>query len=220
MGGLVEKIINRNTTIPVARAQDFTTFKDGQTAMRIHVLQGERELVSDCRSLATFDLTNIPSLVAGAAKIQVTFQVDADGLLSVSAQELTTGVSASIEVKPSYGLSDAEIETMLKTSMEHAQEDMLARSLREEQVEADRVIEALNSALAKDGKQLLSDVEWEAITQASENLIKVKNKTTDPEKIKQAIKQVENVSEDYVARRMNESVRSMMKGHNVSEFEE
>jgi molecular chaperone HscA len=219
MGGLVEKLINRNTTIPVARAQEFTTFKDGQTAMRIHVLQGERDMVADCRSLATFDLTDIPPMVAGAAKIQVTFQVDADGLLSVSAQELTTGVSASIEVKPSYGLSDADIETMLKDSMANAEKDMLSRSLREEQVEADRVIEALNAALAKDGAQLLSDAEMQTITQARDDLINVKVSAEDPETIKQAIRHVETVSEDYVARRMNQSVRSMMKGHKVNEFE-
>ena len=219
MGGLVEKLINRNTTIPVARAQEFTTFKDGQAAMRIHVLQGERDMVTDCRSLATFDLTDIPPMVAGAAKIQVTFQVDADGLLSVSAQELTTGVSASIEVKPSYGLSDADIETMLKDSMEHAQEDMLSRSLREEQVEADRVVEALNAALAKDGEQLLSDSEMQGITLARDELISIKSSADNPEQIKRAIKHVENVSENYVARRMNESVRSMMKGRKVNEFE-
>ncbi|MEM7304791.1 MAG: Fe-S protein assembly chaperone HscA [Pseudomonadota bacterium] len=219
MGGLVEKIISRNTTIPAARAQEFTTFKDGQTAMRIHVLQGERDMVDDCRSLATFDLTEIPPMVAGAAKIQVTFQVDADGLLSVSAQELTTGVSSSIEVKPSYGLSDSDIESMLKESMAHAKEDMQSRSLREEQVEADRVVEALNAALAKDGKNLLSQTEWETITRARDDLISIKDNASDPEEIKQAIKHLETVSEEYVARRMNESVRSMMKGHQVKEFE-
>ena len=219
MGGLVEKIVNRNTTIPVARAQEFTTYKDGQTAMRIHVLQGERELVTDCRSLATFDLTGIPPLVAGAAKIKVTFQVDADGLLSVSAQEVNTGVSASIEVKPSYGLSDAEIEEMLKSSMEHAQEDMLARSLREEQVEADRVVEALNAALAKDAKLLLNENELNAILNKRDILIACRNDATDPEQIKQAIKDLEQQSEEYVARRMNSSVRSMMQGHKVEEFE-
>jgi len=219
MGGLVEKIINRNTTIPVARAQEFTTYKDGQTAMRVHVLQGERELVSDCRSLATFDLKGLPPLVAGAAKIRVTFQVDADGLLNVSAQEVNTGVSASIEVKPSYGLSDAEIESMLKASMENAREDMLARSLREEQVEADRVVEALNAALAKDGELLLSEQEIEAIILKRDMLIGVRNKTQNPEEIKQAIKSLEAASEHYVARRMDNSVRSMMKGHKVEEFE-
>jgi molecular chaperone HscA len=220
MGGLVEKIINRNTTIPVARAQEFTTYKDGQTAMRVHVLQGERELVSDCRSLATFDLTNLPPLVAGAAKIKVTFQIDADGLLSVSAEEVNTGISASIEVKPSYGLTDAEIEDMLKVSMEHAQEDMVARSLREEQVEADRVVEALNSALAKDGNELLNEKELKKITSMRDVLIETRNSADNSEEIKQAVKNVERVSEEYVARRMNNSVRSMMKGHKVEEFEQ
>lgn len=219
MGGLVEKIINRNTTIPVARAQEFTTYKDGQTAMRVHVLQGERELVSDCRSLATFDLTGLPALVAGAAKIKVTFQVDADGLLSVSAQEVNTGVSASIEVKPSYGLSDTEIEAMLKASMDNAQQDMLARSLREEQVEADRVVEAINAALSKDGKQLLSADEMKIIIAQRDELIAVRNTAKNPEQIKQSIKRLEQASEDYVAKRMNSSVRSMMQGHKVEEFE-
>jgi len=220
MGGLVEKIVNRNTTIPVARAQEFTTYKDGQTAMRVHVLQGERELVSDCRSLATFDLTGLPPLVAGAAKIKVTYQIDADGLLSVSAQEVNTGVSASIEVKPSYGLTDLEIEGMLKASMDHAQEDMVARSLREEQVEADRVVEALNSALAKDGSELLNEKELENIINMRDVLIDTRNVADNAEQIKQAIKNVESVSEEYVARRMNSSVRSMMQGHKVEEFEQ
>tara|TARA_R110002049_G_scaffold124479_1_gene279971 strand:- start:54907 stop:56775 length:1869 start_codon:yes stop_codon:yes gene_type:complete len=219
MGGLVEKIVNRNTSIPVARAQEFTTYKDGQTAMRVHVLQGERELVSDCRSLATFDLTGLPPMVAGAAKIKVTFQVDADGLLSVSAQEVNTGVSASIEVKPSYGLTDAEIESMLKASMDNAQEDMIARSLREEQVEADRVVEALDSALAKDGNELLNEKELEEITSMRNVLIDVRNSATSAEEIKSAIKNVETVSEEYVARRMNNSVRSMMQGRKLEEFE-
>ncbi len=220
MGGLVEKIVNRNTTIPVARAQEFTTYKDGQTAMRVHVLQGERELVSDCRSLAMFDLTGLPPLVAGAAKIKVTFQIDADGLLSVSAQEVNTGVSASIEVKPSYGLTDAEIENMLKASMDHAQEDMVARGLREEQVEADRVVEALNSALVKDGEALLSSKELESIMNMRDALIEVRNSADNVDQIKQAIKNVETVSEEYVARRMNNSVRSMMQGRKLEEFEQ
>ena len=219
MGGLMEKIIDRNSTIPLARAQEFTTYKDGQSAMRIHVLQGERELVSDCRSLATFDLTGLPPSVAGAAKIRVTFQVDADGLLSVSAQEVNTGVAASIEVKPSYGLTDKEIEAMLQDSMEHAQDDMQARSLREQQVEADRVVEAINAALEKDGQQLLEAAELEQITTCRDRLIDVRNQATDPDNIKSAIKQLEAASEEYVARRMNASVRTMMQGHKVEEFQ-
>lgn len=220
MGGLVEKIISRNTTIPVARAQEFTTFKDGQTAMRIHVLQGERECVSDCRSLATFDLTQIPPLVAGAAKIKVTFSVDADGLLNVLAQEVNTGVQAKIEVKPSYGLSDREIESMLKASMEHAKDDMLMRALREEQVDADRVIEALDAALAKDGQQLLNTEELSQIGQARAELLAVRQHSQQADEIKQAIKHLESVSEEYVARRMNQSVQSMMQGRAVEEFGE
>jgi len=220
MGGLVEKIISRNTTIPVARAQEFTTFKDGQTAMRIHVLQGERECVSDCRSLATFDLTQIPPLVAGAAKIKVTFSVDADGLLNVLAQEVNTGVQAKIEVKPSYGLSDHEIESMLKASMEHAKDDMLMRALREEQVDADRVIEALDAALAKDGQQLLNTEELSQIEQARAELLAVRQHSQQADEIKQAIKHLESVSEEYVARRMNQSVQSMMQGRTVEEFGE
>ena len=218
MGGLVEKIIERNSTIPIARAQEFTTYKDGQTAMRIHVLQGERDLVTDCRSLATFNLTDIPALVAGAAKIRVTFQVDADGLLSVTAQEVNTGVSASIEVKPSYGLSDAEISTMLKDSLDNAKQDMQIRNLREQQVEADRVVEALNAALSKDGERLLGKLELAAITDARDQLIAIRNDTANPDDIHAAIKRLEEVSETYVARRMDNSVRSMMQGHKVEEF--
>ena len=219
MGGLMEKIIDRNSAIPMARAQEFTTYKDGQSAMRIHVLQGERELVSDCRSLATFDLTGLPPLVAGAAKIRVTFQIDADGLLSVSAQEVNTGVAASIEVKPSYGLTDNEIESMLHDSMAYAQDDMQARNLREQQVEADRVVEAINAALAKDGQQLLNQAEMSQITECRDQLIEARNRASNPDSIKLAIKQLETVSEDYVARRMNASVRSMMQGHAVEEFQ-
>lgn len=218
MGGLVEKIISRNTTIPVARAQEFTTFKDGQTALALHVVQGERELVSDCRSLARFELRGIPPMVAGAARIRVTFQVDADGLLSVTAEEQTSGVQAAIEVKPSYGLADDEIETMLRDSMSHAEDDRDARSLREQQVEADRVIEALDSAMAKDADTLLSDEEKAVILEARSELQKVRG-GADLIAIKTAIKQVERVSESYVARRMNQSVRSAMAGHNIEEFE-
>ncbi|HFE48283.1 MAG TPA: Fe-S protein assembly chaperone HscA [Chromatiaceae bacterium] len=218
MGGLVEKIIPRNTTIPVARAQEFTTFKDGQTAMAIHVVQGERELVSDNRSLARFELRGIPPMVAGAARIRVTFAVDADGLLSVSAREETSGVSASIEVKPSYGLGDSEIEAMLRDSIEHAGDDMAARKLREIQVEADRVIEALNAALASDGDELLSAEERERIDTALQKLVEARD-GDDAEAIESAIKSLEETCSFYVERRMNASVRSAMAGHSVDEFE-
>ncbi len=217
MGELVEKIIPRNTVIPVTMAQKFTTFKDGQTAMRVHVLQGEREKVADCRSLATFDLTGIPAMVAGAAHILVTFQVDADGLLSVSAEEQSSGTRASVEVKPSYGLSDSEIESMLKDSFSNAQQDMHLRMLAEQQVEADRVLEALRSALVKDG-ELLSADELAKIEQAKSMLLNARQ-GDDDEKIKQAIKNLENESEEFIARRMNRSVQQVMKGHKVEEFE-
>lgn len=218
MGGLVEKIIARNTTIPVARAQEFTTFKDGQTALALHVVQGERELVSDCRSLARFELRGIPPMVAGAARIRVTFQVDADGLLNVMAEELTSGVQARVEVKPSYGLADDEIETMLRDSMAHAEGDRDARSLREIQVEADRVLEALDSAMVKDADALLSAEEKALILEARADLQKVRDHG-DTEAIKAAIKQLEQVAESYVARRMNDSVRAAMAGHTIEEFE-
>ncbi len=218
MGELVEKVIQRNTVIPVARAQEFTTFKDGQTAMHIHVLQGEREKVGDCRSLATFDLTNIPPMVAGAAHIKVTFQVDADGLLSVSAEEKSSGVSASVEVKPSYGLTDTEIETMLKDSFHHAADDMHVRQLVEQQVDADRVLEALRSALAKDGDELLSAEEQEKIEQAKIKLV-LARQGNDGELIEQAIKVLEQESEEFIARRMNRSVQQVMQGHRIEEFE-
>jgi molecular chaperone HscA len=219
MGGLVEKVIPRNTTIPVARAQEFTTFKDGQTAMSVHVLQGERETVEECRSLARFALRGIPPMVAGAARIKVTFQVDADGLLNVTAEEATTGVKAGVEVKPSYGLSDAEIETMLKDSMAHAKDDMEARRLRETQVDADRALEAIDSALASDGEALLSDDEMQQILVARNTLDGIK-RSDDNEAIEQAIKHLEKVAEFYVARRMDSSVQSMMQGHSINEFKE
>lgn len=217
MGGLVEKVIQRNTTIPIARAQEFTTFKDGQTAMSIHVLQGERETVDACRSLARFSLRGIPPMVAGAARIRVTFQVDADGLLNVSAREESTGITSSIEVKPSYGLSDAEIETMLRDSMQNARVDMEARRLREQQVEADRVLEALDAALQADGEQLLTAVEREALLIKRAELAAARlSDQVDP--IHQAIKALEQSAEAYVARRMNASVRAAMAGHKVDEL--
>ncbi len=217
MGGLVEKIIHRNTAIPVAKAQDFTTYKDGQTAMAIHVLQGERELVTDSRSLARFELRGFPPQVAGAARIRVTFQVDADGLLIVSAREENSGIEASIDVKPSYGLSDIEIESMLRDSIEHAEDDMHSRSLREQQVEADRVLEALDSAFAVDADQLLSAEEKSQIMNARQALFDVKS-ASDIEKIKQAIKQLETTCEDYVARRMNSNIKNAMQGHSIEEY--
>ncbi len=218
MGGLVEKIIPRNTTIPVARAQEFTTFKDGQTALAVHVLQGERDLVSDCRSLARFELRGIPPMVAGAARIRVTYAVDADGLLSVEAEEQTSGVKASIEVKPSYGLTDAEIETMLRESVEHAQGDMEARRLREQQVEAERVIEALVSALEADGDKLLNEQEKAGIIKELEKLVET-SRGHDHSAIEEGIKALEKQCEFYVERRMNASISAAMSGHSVDEFE-
>jgi len=219
LGGLVEKIIARNTTIPTARAQEFTTYQDGQTAMALHVLQGERELVSDCRSLARFELRGFPPMVAGAARIRVTLQVDADGLLNVTATELTSGVQASIEVKPSYGLQDSEIEQMLRDSMNYAQEDKDARSLREQQVESQRVIEALDAALVSDGEAFLSAEELSQIQVAREAVLAVAKKS-DHLAIKAAIKVLEQCSEAYVARRMNDSVRKAMAGHTLDEYEQ
>ncbi len=217
MGGLVERIIPRNSTIPVARAQEFTTFKDGQTAMAIHVVQGEREIVDDCRSLARFELRGIPPMVAGAARIRVTFQVDADGLLAVTAQEQTSGVEAHVEVKPSYGLSDNEIETMLRESFEKAEEDVALRKLREQQVEADREIEALQAALADDGDKLLDAAERKVIDGALDAL-KSTRQGEDAEAIKQAIEKVEEVCRDYVARRMDSNIQKALAGHKVDEL--
>ena len=216
MGGLVEKIIPRNTTIPVARAQDFTTFKDGQTAMMIHVLQGERELVSDCRSLARFTLRDIPPLAAGAAHIRVTFQVDADGLLSVSAMEKSTGVQAAIEVKPSYGLQEDDMLRMLRESMEFAEKDVQARMLVEQKVEADRVLESLRQALRKDGNALLSAEELAAIDAAVQNLVNVQQ-GSDPDAIKVAITALDETTSEFAARRMDASIRQVLQGHKIDE---
>jgi molecular chaperone HscA len=218
MGGLVEKVIPRNTTLPVSRSQDFTTFKDGQTAMAIHVLQGERELVSDCRSLARFELRGIPPLVAGAARIRVTFQVDADGLLSVSAQELSTGIRSAVQVKPSYGLTDAEVERMLRESMDHAREDVDARNLREQQVEADRVLESLAHAVAADG-DLLTEAERAAIDVVAAELAQLRN-GTNHRAIHAALEHLERVSQEFAARRMNRSIQKALTGHRLTEFSE
>lgn len=215
MGGLAEKVIPRNTTIPVARAQEFTTFKDGQTAMAIHVVQGERELVADCRSLARFTLTGIPPMAAGAAHIRVTFQVDADGLLSVSAMEKSSGVQAEIQVKPSYGLGEEDILTMLSASIANAQQDMDARMLAEQQVEADRVVESLNAALAADGDALLSTAERAAIDSAITHLLSVRAAGTTNQ-IKDAIEAADAVSGEFAARRMDASIRKVLTGQNVN----
>ena len=218
MGGLSEKIIMRNTAIPVSRAQEFTTFKDGQTAMSIHVVQGERELVSDCRSLARFELRGFPPMNAGAARIRVTFQVDADGLMSVTAEEATSGVTAEIVVKPSYGLTDGEIETMLRASMEHAREDMELRMLKEQQVEAQRVIEAVDAALAADGDVLLNEQERAAI-RAPRDALAEALPSAPGEELKQLIKAIEKASEFYVARRMNSSVQKALSGKQIDEVD-
>ena len=215
MGGLVEKVIPRNTTIPVARAQEFTTFKDGQTAMSIHVMQGERELVQDCRSLARFALRGIPALPAGGAHIRVTFQVDADGLLSVTAMEKSTGVEASIQVKPSYGLTDGEIANMIKDSMSYAEQDIQARMLAEQKVEAARVLESLESALAADAA-LLSAAERQVIDAAAEQ-VRTAAAGEDADAIKEAIKNIDTQTQEVAARRMDQSVRAALKGQSVDE---
>lgn len=216
MGGLVEKIIPRNTTIPVARAQDFTTYKDGQTAMSIHVLQGERELVSDCRPLGRFALHGIPPMVAGAARIRVTFQVDADGLLSVTAREETTGVESGIQIKPSYGLTDTEIEAMLRDSIAHARDDVDARNLREQQVEADRVLEALQAALSADG-DLLSAAEREKVEAAMQFLSDARA-GSDYRAIKTAIEQLNEDTTEFAARRMDSTIKQALSGHRVDDI--
>jgi molecular chaperone HscA len=217
MGGLVEKIIPRNTTIPVARAQEFTTFKDGQTAMSVHVVQGEREMVDDCRSLARFSLKGIPPMAAGAAHIRVTYQVDADGLLSVTAMEKSTGVQSEIQVKPSYGLSDTEVANMLRDSMSHAKEDMQARALAEQRVEADRVIEGLIAAMQADGDELLSEQEKQDLIKAIEALIELRNGDS-ADAIEQGIKDTDKASQDFASRRMDKSIRAALSGQSVDDI--
>ncbi|MFP8966695.1 Fe-S protein assembly chaperone HscA [Pokkaliibacter sp. CJK22405] len=217
MGGLAERVIDRNTVIPVARAQEFTTFKDGQTAMMIHVVQGERELVSDCRSLARFELHGIPPLAAGAARIRVAFQVDADGLLSVSAEETTSGVKSSVVVKPSYGLSEEEISTMLSASQNFAAEDMAARALAEQQVEADRLLEALRSALIAD-KHLLSEEELLQLEVGMEAVRQLRDSVTDHSVLSAAIEKLSQESDYFATRRMDRSIHDALAGHRVDEF--
>ena len=213
MGGLAEKIIARNTTIPVAKAQEFTTFKDGQTAMMVHVVQGERELVDDCRSLARFTLTGIPPMTAGAAHIRVTFQVDADGLLNVTAMEKSSGVSADIQVKPSYGMEEREIAGMLKDSMSNAKQDMQARMLKEQQVEAARVLEALSGALAKDA-ELLNGEELTNLNNKMATLESVASQS-DIDAIKVAIESVDKASQTFAERRMDKSINLALAGQSV-----
>ena len=212
MGGLTEKIIHRNTTIPVAKAQEFTTFKDGQTAMSIHVVQGDRELVSDCRSLARFELRGIPPMVAGSAKIQVSYQVDADGLLNVSARELSSGVESRIEVKPSYGLSDTEITQMLQDSFSHARDDMRLRALREQQVEADRMLEDLRAAIEKDGQSLLDDSELQCLQVTLDELKQLRDNSDDHRQLAAQIEVVGKASEEFAARRMDASIKQALAG--------
>jgi molecular chaperone HscA len=213
MGGLVEKIIPRNSTIPAARAQEFTTFKDGQTGMSFHVVQGERELVSDCRSLARFELKGIPPMAAGAARVRVTFQVDADGLLSVTAREATTGAEASVNVKPSYGLADADIERMLRDSFSHAKEDVHARALAEARVDGERLLEATRSALAADGALLASEERTRIGARTAE--LEKALQGADHRAIKQALDALNHATEDFAARRMDEGIRRVLAGKQI-----
>jgi len=219
MGGLMEKVIPRNTTIPVARAQEFTTYKDGQSAMMIHVLQGERELIADCRSLARFELRGIPPMVAGAAKIRVTFQVDADGLLSVSARELASGVESSIQVKPSYGLTDGEIARMLEDSFHKAGEDKAARALREQIVDAQRLLEAVEAALAADGERLLDEEERLAIDVQMQALRELLG-SQDGVAIERQIKRLSQITDAFAARRLDSTVKAALAGRRLNDIED
>jgi molecular chaperone HscA len=218
MGGLTEKIIPRNATIPTARAQEFTTFKDGQTAMSIHVVQGERELVADCRSLARFELRGIPPMVAGAARIRVTFQVDADGLLSVTAREMGTGIESHIAVKPSYGLTDDEVAGMLRDSYAHAQDDMTARNLAEARVDGQRLVEAAEAALTENGALLLAAEELLAIEKRIADL-KLALREGDLSSVKRATEALNKGTVEFAARRMDQSVKKALTGHKLDELE-
>lgn len=216
MGGLVEKIIPRNSTIPIARAQEFTTFKDGQTAMAIHVVQGERELVADCRSLARFELRGIPPMTAGAARIRVTYQVDADGLLSVFAREQLSGVEASVVVKPSYGLADDDIAKMLEDSFKTAEIDMRARALREAQVEAERMLEATQAALAADGELLEADERAQVDALAA--ALRAVAQGDDTQAIEAATKALADGTDEFAARRMDKSIKRALSGRRLDEI--
>jgi molecular chaperone HscA len=217
MGGLVEKIIPRNTPIPVARAQDFTTFRDGQTALAVHVLQGEREIVDHCRSLARFELRGIPPMAAGAARIRVTYQVDADGLLSVTAREQQSGVEANINVKPSYGLSDGDITSMLQESFSHAADDVQARALREELVDAKRLVEAVEAALAED-KHLLEEDELDVIHRKLIALKDLIETAKDTQLLRRSVESLSKATDDFAARRMNESIKKALSGKKIEEI--
>jgi molecular chaperone HscA len=217
MGGLVEKIIPRNTPIPVARAQDFTTFKDGQTALAVHVLQGEREVVDHCRSLAKFELRDIPPMAAGAARIRVTYQVDADGLLSVTAKEQHSGVEANINVKPSYGLSDVDITTMLQDGFSHAADDVQDRALREELVDAKRLIEAVDAALAED-QHLLDEDELDVIARKLKALKELIGSARDTQVLRRSVESLSKATDDFAARRMNESIKKALSGKKIEEI--
>lgn len=217
MGGLVEKIIPRNTPIPVARAQDFTTFRDGQTALAVHVLQGEREVVDHCRSLAKFELRDIPPMAAGAARIRVTYQVDADGLLSVTAREQHSGVEANINVKPSYGLSDVDITTMLQDGFSHAADDVQDRALREELVDAKRLIEAVDAALAED-QQLLDQDELDVINRKLTALKDLIESAKDAQVLRRSVESLSKATDDFAARRMNESIKKALSGKKIEEI--
>jgi molecular chaperone HscA len=217
MGGLVEKIIPLNTPIPVARAQDFTTFRDGQTALAVHVLQGEREIVDHCRSLARFELRGIPPMAAGAARIRVTYQVDADGLLSVTAREQQSGVEANINVKPSYGLSDGDITSMLQDSFSHAADDVQARALREELVDAKRLVEAVEAALAED-KHLLDEDELDVIHRKLVALKELIETAKDAQVLRRSVESLSKATDDFAARRMNESIKKALSGKKIEEI--
>jgi molecular chaperone HscA len=219
MGGLVEKVVPRNTTIPVAKAQQFTTYKDGQTALAVHIVQGERELVSDCRSLARFELRGIPPMVAGAARIKVTFQVDADGLLNVGAREETTGVQSSVTVKPSFGLAEEEIAAMLQASFSHAGEDLVARKLAEQRLDAQQLLEGLDAALRADGTALLNEAERGALDEQMSELRQLLP-GSDIDALRQATERLGRESETFATRRMDKSIRQALAGVALDELDD